>query len=303
MIASIWARLKTLHMRTHKNRHALTARNLNYLLWRYVANLGRTTRVLFNTPESAVANILSDMNRDGIIVSDSNRFLSVDGRRVLASVAATVLESAKADCVRKAKQERIGKIKDYLVDLVPLDYAHSPDSDLLKLALDPKLLDIVSSYLGMWPRLHAIYVWLNFPTPDEARESQLWHRDSEDIRMVKAFIYLVDVDETTGPFSYIPRTQAFGELSSRVPVAADMARITDVEMESVLPRRHWLACTGPAGTMILADPIGYHRGGKPTKGDRILVSFSYTSGTPMSRRKLQVQIPPWASDMQRAALI
>jgi len=302
MIASIRARLKTLHMRTHKKRHALTARNLNYLLWRYVANLGRTARVLVKTPESAVANILSDMNRDGIIVSDSNRLLSVDGRRVLASVAATVLESAKADCVLEAKRERIGK-KDYLVDLVPLDYAHSSDSDLIRLALDPKLLDIVSSYLGMWPRLHAIYVWLNFPTLDEAKESQLWHRDSEDMRMVKAFIYLVDVDETTGPFSYIPRTQPFGELSSRVPVAADMARITDVEMESVLPRRHWLACTGPAGTMILADPIGYHRGGKPTKGDRILVSFSYTSGTPMSRRKLQVQIPPWASDMQRAALI
>ena len=303
MIASIWARLKSLHMRTHKKRHALTARNLNYLLWRYVANLGRTAHVLVKTPESAVANILSDMNCDGIIVSDSDRFLSVDGRRVLASVAATVLESAKADCVRKSKQERIGK-KDYLVDLIPLDHAHSPDSDLLKLALDPKLLDIVSSYLGMWPRLHAIYVWLNFPTPDEARESQLWHRDSEDMRMVKAFIYLVDVDESTGPFSYIPRTQPFGELSSRVPVATDMARITDVEMDSVLPRRHWLSCTGPAGTMILADPIGYHRGGKPTKGDRILVSFSYTSGTPMSRRRLQVQeIPPWASDMQRAALI
>src|SRR5215203_3538788 len=35
---------------------------------------------------------------------------------------------------------------------------------LLKIALGRKLLEIVSAYLGLWPRLHSIGAWLNFPT-------------------------------------------------------------------------------------------------------------------------------------------
>ena len=85
-----------------------------------------------------------------------------------------------------------------------------PDSPLLRLALDEKLLEIVSLYLGMWPRLQSIAAWLNFPSPDQAKHSQLWHRDPEDIKLLKVFIYLDDVDANRGPFSYIPKTHPFG---------------------------------------------------------------------------------------------
>ena len=48
--------------------------------------------------------------------------------------------------------------------------------------------------------------------------------------------------------------------------------------------------------MILADTVGYHRGGKPTSGVRILATFTYTSATPMMTRKMQVPaMPAWAS--------
>ena len=36
-------------------------------------------------------------------------------------------------------------------------------------------------------------------------------------------------------------------------------------MISVLSKDSWIACTGPANTMILADTVGFHRGGKPTE--------------------------------------
>lgn len=61
---------------------------------------------------------------------------------------------------------------------------------------------------------------------------------------------------------------------------------------------------GPAKTMILADMVGYHRGGKPTESKRILVTFTYTSGTPFSDRKLRIKgHPEWiTTEMQNAAL-
>ena len=69
------------------------------------------------------------------------------------------------------------------------------------------------------------------------------------------------------------------------------------------PPDAWKVCTGPANTMILADTVGYHRGGKPTLGRRTLVTFTFTSGTPIDDSRLWLQErPAWAtSPMQLLA--
>jgi hypothetical protein len=56
--------------------------------------------------------------------------------------------------------------------------------------------------------------------------------------------------------------------------------------------------------MILADTVGYHRGGKPTRGTRLLVTFTYTSGTPMVQPSIWLKgTPDWiASPIQRMAV-
>jgi hypothetical protein len=297
-------RLKFLHLRFHKKRTAVTSPNLPYLLWRYVANGARTGKVLFRKPDAQIKSVIDEMNRSGVVVDRSASFLSSKGQSLLDSLSSQILAVARSDETKFKMENAPGQKKEsFLIHLVPQEQEHGADSDLLKLALDPKLLGIVSSYLGMWPRLHAINVWLNFATTDDAKESQLWHRDPEDMRTVKAFIYLADVDENRGPFSYIPGSQPFGALSGAVPSSVHDGRITDEEMAAAIPPEKWLACTGTAGTMVLADTIGYHRGGKPKQGERILISFSYTSGTPMSRRKLNVpNVPHWADEVQRAAL-
>jgi hypothetical protein len=66
----------------------------------------------------------------------------------------------------------------------------------------------------------------------------------------------------------------------------------------------WRVCTGPAGTMIVADTLGLHRGGKPKTGTRLLVTFTYTSGTPMVKRGIRLKgEPDWISSaIQRYAV-
>ena len=287
-------------------RKALTKPNIIYFRWRYVSNRDRTFRAWLHRPVYADSPALAEeLKRRGIVIGPSYLFLDRDGQEALAQASAVVLDLSRRDDV----QARIwvalsGDRKDYVLHLVPYDQEHAPDSPLLHLALNRKLLEIVSLYLGMWPRLNLISAWLNYPTKDAPKESQLWHRDPEDLKIIKAFIYLNDVDEKGGPFCYIPTTHPFGAGAARVPTQIDPNRISDDEMRATIPEESWLACTGPANTMILADTIGYHRGGKPRVGNRILITFTYTSGAPVVKRTLNISSDAgWITHaMQRYAL-
>ena len=249
--------------------------------------------------------LAEQLAKDGIAFGPSRNFLSNEGEHALAETAESILEISRSDQVQNTIVKGTSDYKkSYLVNLLPWDQEHDLDGPLMRLALDPKLLETVSLYLGLWPRLHAIGAWLNFPTEGDATEAQLWHRDPEDFRLIKVFIYLNDVGDESGPFSYIRRTHPFSEGAAMIPAHSDSKRITDDEMRRTFPKSTWLSCVGPAKTMILADTVGYHRGGKPTKGSRILVTFTYTSGAPLSKRRLRVTGKPsrHLTGIQRQAL-
>lgn len=290
--------LQTIKRRVNPNfkRKGLSRRGLVYLWWRYIGNAKRTVRAWCSPylyPE--VPEIAQEIIERGIIVGNSDRFLSIDGLSALTEAADLVLSiSGEIDVQTTLARGTSDYGKDYLIPLIHWEYEHSPDSPLIRLALDRKLLEIVSSYLGLWPRLHAVGAWLNFPTWAEAKQAQLWHRDPEDIKQLKVFIYLRDVDENCGPFCYIPKTHPFSLGAAKTVRHKHPIRITDDEMAVVFPRAQWLTCTGPANTMIVADTVGYHRGGKATKGNRILITFTYTSGTPLKKSVLRIAgMPSW----------
>jgi hypothetical protein len=96
--------------------------------------------------------------------------------------------------------------KDCLVTKFELDDIVPFSDPLLQLAVSPELLDTVNLYLDFYSRLNQINYWNTNPlkTPDRMRvASQNWHRDPEDRKLVKVFIYYTAVDENAGPFEYI----------------------------------------------------------------------------------------------------
>jgi hypothetical protein len=137
-------------------------------------------------------------------VGPADYFLSEQGSRTLVEAAASVrklCEDSKVHTIVAAGLNAAqSRGKDYLVGVVPWEFEHPADSPLLKLALDRKLLETISAYLGMWPRLDAAGAWLNFPTPNESNNAQLWHRYPEDLHLIKVFIYLnyVGTENTRG---------------------------------------------------------------------------------------------------------
>jgi hypothetical protein len=287
-------------------RKALQKKTLPYYIWRFGANTRRTIRAaLHGSADPDIGSAVAALRSNGIVVGACEKFLKRQSLESLARASSIVLAAASAaeveNSIAKGRSDNLQK--DFMIPLVPWDMEHGPDSPFLKLALDTKLLEIVSQYLGMWPQLHAIGGWIHFPTADSAKKSQLWHRDPEDFSITKVFIYLNDVGPDTGPFSYVPGTQPFGRRNVKASKSPEK-HITDEEMEKQHASDSWLVCTGPAGTMILADTVGFHRGGKPKCQNRILITFTYTSGAPINERPLRVtHEPDWIdNEMQRYAL-
>ena len=289
------------------SRRALPRPNLAYYLWRFVANGARTCRAMTMRPCGRDTPALAhELRQNGIAVSAGDHLLTESSRAALDEAARRILHACDehAASPSPAGASAGNGRKRFLVDLVEYPEGIPEDDPLLKVALDRNLLEVVSSYLGLWPCLYSVRAWLNVPTDEPPQVSQLWHRDPEDLQLIKVFIYLEDVGEDGGPFTYIPRTHPFGAETTRAQKLEKKKRLPDERVNKMFPSGGWRVCTGPAGTLILADTVGYHRGGKPLAGRRVLITFTYTSGTPITDCPVRVKgVPAWlASGLQQSAL-
>lgn len=76
---------------------------------------------------------------------------------------------------------------------------------MVRYALQPRILAVLADVMGELPQLSDVLLSLSEPTADDLKYSQLWHRDYDDIRTIKVFAYLTDVQsDDDGPFTFIP---------------------------------------------------------------------------------------------------
>jgi len=152
------------------------------------------------------------------------------------------------------------------------------DDPWLRLGTNPRLLDLANAYLGLWSKLEYVDLWYTPPAgEEERRSSQRWHRDFNDRHLLKAFIYLVDVDEEAGPFEYVPRSAPGGELESLWPwrPLGENYPPQDELTERIDGRA--VTFTAPKGTIIFCNTCGFHRGGFATEKPRVLATFTWDS--------------------------
>jgi hypothetical protein len=130
----------------------------------------------------------------------------------------------------------------------------------------------------MWSKLEYVDLWYTPPVTDgERRSSQQWHRDFNDRHLLKAFVYLVDVDEEAGPFEYVPRSAPGGELDGLWPwrPLGDNYPPQDELAERIDDRA--VTFTAPKWTIIFCNTCGFHRGGFATGKPRALATFTWDS--------------------------
>jgi Phytanoyl-CoA dioxygenase (PhyH) len=179
------------------------------------------------------------------------------------------------------------------IDAAPrLEYLH-------RLALDPKLLALIASYLGCRPYLNAINVWWSFPGQDKAEEAQNFHRDEDALRFVKVFIYATDVTMDDGPHVFVAG-------SHREPVLlapSGYKRLTDDQVLSAFDSSRIRFITGKAGDAFVEDTFGIHKGQLPVKGRRLGIQFLYSVGEAYHRSEVTMPPPPYFNADQVTSLL
>lgn len=154
------------------------------------------------------------------------------------------------------------------------------DDPWFRLGSSRRMLDIANTYLRMRSKLEYFDLWYSVPQPAGAARvsSQRWHRDFNDRHLLKAFLYLVDVDETMGPFQYIAGSAGAGPYASDWPWSPLGVNYPDEgELERRVTADAIQTFTGPAGTMLFCNTSGFHRGGLSTSDPRVLATWTYSS--------------------------
>jgi hypothetical protein len=142
------------------------------------------------------------------------------------------------------------------------------------------LLDLANAYLRMWAKLSYVDLWYTVPQAKETERvaSQLWHFDFDDRHLLKAFLYLDDVDEETGPFEYVAGSQPGGPYADAWPwKPLGQNYPSEGELEQRVPESAVQTFVGPKATLVFCNTSGFHRGGFSTTTPRILATATYSS--------------------------
>ena len=140
---------------------------------------------------------------------------------------------------------------------------------VLTLANTPTIIRMAIDYLGCLPTISTIGIRWSFPGANEEATTQAFHRDPDDWRFFKLFVYMTDVDEESGPHLYVPR--------SHLTAGSIYARRFDLtDIETTYGKNSITAVTGPARTTFVADTYGVHAGPIPKSKPRLMLEVGYS---------------------------
>jgi hypothetical protein len=222
------------------------------------------------TLEHAQRQALADLRRDGYAVVpgywDRERALEI-GRRAEQELDAGVDRDYESGGYLRFWDDRSydqGVRRLYHVDKVLPEVA--------EFRHDPFAIDVATAYYGV-PFHSAMLVFQHNTRSNH--DTRFYHVDGF-AREFKSFMYLDDVDTGNGPFTYIPGTHRSHLRRLRKQLVGNRegspTSFHADDIKGALDRE--VQITGSAGTLILADVRGLHRGSPQRDGSRsVLVNY------------------------------
>ena len=149
--------------------------------------------------------------------------------------------------------------------------------DLQNLISDSFLHEIAEKYLLSKPYLDPIDLWwfLPFPTRDDAWAEE-YHFDFDSVRWLKFFFNFEDIELENGPHCFIEGTHKDFGIPENLRKRGYM-RHSDEEVFKYIDRSHERKFTAKAGSLLIEDTRGLHKGLTPTAGRRLLFSFQLSN--------------------------
>lgn len=212
-----------------------------------------------------------------------------------AAVGKELAERGRADLPDLVTADQIDDIRQHIADLLAHDpyrpelgtyraphevppqthVSHYSNEDivrvphLLKLANHPRVLAPVARWLGGRPTIAALRLWWSTPSGDGVPEhAELFHRDVDDLRFVKLFVYLTDVTAETGPHVFVDGSHVVDRMTQ-------IRRYEDEEVAAAFGAEKIVQLEGTAGTAFLENTYGMHRGVPPITGPRLIFQPLY----------------------------
>tara|TARA_A100001035_G_C27779714_1_gene501089 strand:+ start:389 stop:2221 length:1833 start_codon:yes stop_codon:yes gene_type:complete len=183
-----------------------------------------------------------------------------------------------------------------------------------KLFYSKKVLQIAQQHYNIAPKVRNITLWINPPisktNQDNAKGSQMWHRDQEDISILKCFVYFKDLDKNSGALQYIPysSTSSSGKYSHIHP----FPQLSGYPGERIINQRvkkdDMITAVADKGSLVFIDTNGFHRGGLIKSYTRHIGVATYlrpfaTSSFNGQTKKLEGVPSNDLSDLQKFAII
>lgn len=276
--------------------------NAKYFLRDRVRNAESRRMFLSDVPklDEFQQRIVKDLVNRGIAFSHFDELFADSGRWDLLSGEMNGFlssEEVKRAAAEYSEGSRVGEWnKDYLIRKYPDRAVLAADSPWLSLVLSSRILSVVNSYLELWSKLYYFDLWYTFPVTGTASASQNWHRDPEDRKLVKIFLYFSDVTAEAGPLQYVPGSRRSGGPYSHLWRKRHEAYPPAGEFEARIPSSQWVTGIGSPGTLMFVDTTGFHRGGYATKETRL--SATWTFVTPASYTDRRIEICPTSKPLE-----
>ncbi len=241
------------------------------------------------------SEILKNINEDGLFIKKN--FLTsyeIDEiKKILLNYKFTLRQ------MDGEVKKKLSKPKRYKFDPEnPKAVMYSVDSNFLinqkiiqEILLKNEIYDIGRKYFGAEPLLDhvSLSISTNFNKDPDGEAAQLYHFDLDRPKWLKFLTYVNDVDFSNGPHCFIKKTHK----NNAIPFSLrsrGYVRIDDQNENIKNLMKNEIKIKGKAGTTIIEDTKGFHKGSVVKKGYRILLNIQINSsmfGTPYNVWKFE----------------
>lgn len=252
------------------------------------------------------SKILNSLKDKGIAITS---FDDLFGKGALKGAEEEYAVFYQNNTVQKIKSDNVNgasnnnpNYKNYNIRASSIQPVRSALSILFRKGLSTNLGNIATAYYKEPALLRYADYWLSMPVPSTERNySQNWHRDPEDQRILKVFVYLNDVTEMNGAFEYVKGSHLTGPFNSIFPYDSDHPNNYPVEQElrSLIPPEAFTCNEGKKGTVIICDTHGFHRGGYCKTGDRWLMTYMYNRASLIMSNQFKVDFSSKLTSTQK----
>jgi hypothetical protein len=183
--------------------------------------------------------------------------------------------------------------------------------NLYQLILNSELASVAAHYFGLTPTLTSFKLWRSHSNKGLAGRvaSQNWHRDFNEFRMLRVFVYFNDVSLKTGAGQYIRGSHYAGDSYNLLQYSEESGTYaTEEEVSNFFTPDRIVTAEGSAGTLVFMDTAGLHRGGYHlVESERLVALITYSTGadlvpclTPLNLAAWS-QLPKFMREVIRAA--